>query len=75
METALLSITDSILGSVDQGHGVIVLLLDFTAAFDTIDHSVLMSTLEIYFGIKGLALSWIMSYITGRYFQVQVCSH
>jgi hypothetical protein len=42
-------------------------LLDFSAAFDTIDHSILFRRLESTFGIRGLTLEWMRSYITGRH--------
>ena len=74
VETALLRITDSILRSVDSGLGVIILLLDLSAAFDTIDHACLVSTLHNYFGIQNKALSWINSYISNRSFCVKVGS-
>ena len=47
-------------------------LLDLSAAFDTIDHDILFSRLEHGFGIKGTALKWFHSYMTGRQFRVSV---
>jgi hypothetical protein len=41
-------------------------LLDLSAAFDTIDHSILTHRLENWFGISGLALHWLSSYLTDR---------
>ena len=41
-------------------------MLDLSAAFDTIDHDVLISRLENEIGIKGKVLNWFKSYITGR---------
>ena len=43
-----------------------LVLLDLPAAFNTIDHHVLLECLENYFGIPGLALNWIKSYLIGR---------
>ena len=45
---------------------VVLVLLDLSSAFDTIDHSVLMDTLYTRFGLRGTALAWIKSYLTNR---------
>ena len=45
----------------DLGYKVILVLLDFTAAFDTIDHSILLTRLEQRFGISGKAWKWLAS--------------
>ena len=68
-ETALLTITDDILPSLDRARGggnVFLLLLDLSAAFDTVNHSLLLSRLENSFGITGTVLQWFQSYLTGR---------
>ena len=41
-----------------------MVLLDFSAAFNTVDHNILLNCLENHFGIKGMALQWIESYLT-----------
>ena len=43
-----------------------LVIKDLSAAFDTIDHNILLRRLEIQFGILGLALKWIKSYLSGR---------
>ena len=70
-ETALLHITNCLLESTDQGCVSILSLLDLSAAFDTIDHSLLLERLHTTFGISGSALQWLRSYILDR-FQVVV---
>ena len=55
-ETALLKIQNDILISLDSSKGVMLILLDLSAAFDTIDHGVLLSRLESRIGVKDTAL-------------------
>ena len=45
-------------------------LLDMSAAFDCVDHSILLQRLERNFGISGLALQWLTSFLTDRMQQV-----
>ena len=66
-ETALLKIHSDILASVDAGKVTALTLLDLSAAFDTIDHTILLSRLDDWFGVTGKALNWFKSYLTGRY--------
>lgn len=73
-ETALLKVFNDILLVTDSGHRVILVLLDLTAAFDTVDHDILLSRLKDCVGIQGSALEWFRSYLTGRSFSVRVGS-
>ena len=57
---------------IDQGKGCILVLLDFLAAFDTVDHAVLFNLLEHSLGISGTALSLLKSYLQGRSLCVQI---
>jgi hypothetical protein len=50
----------------DQQEITLLVLLDLSAAFDTIDHTVLLETLESDFGIVGNAQNWIASFLLGR---------
>ena len=65
-ETALLKVQGDILDALDQGCYVALVLLDLSAAFDTIEHSVLIKRLEHTHGIKDTALDWMRSYFQGR---------
>ncbi len=65
-ETALLRVQNDILMEVDKGNVVLLALLDLSAAFDTIDHGILLKRLSERCGIKGTALKWFKSYLTGR---------
>ena len=65
-ETALLRVFNDILFSIDQGGGEILVLLDLSSAFDTIDHAVLFDLWHDTFGISGTALSLLKSYLQDR---------
>jgi len=58
-ETSTLHILDSILLSCDSGKSTIVFSLDLSAAFDTVDHQILLSRLNTSFGISDTTLSWL----------------
>ena len=57
------------------GECSILLLLDLSAAFDTIDHAILLSRLQQWVGLTGVALEWFSSYLTGRSVAVAVDSY
>ena len=65
-ETALLSILDDVYGKIDKGRSTLLVALDMSAAFDTVEHPVLLRRLEACFGVTGSALSWISSYLSDR---------
>uniref|UniRef100_A0A3B1JSL1 Reverse transcriptase domain-containing protein n=1 Tax=Astyanax mexicanus TaxID=7994 RepID=A0A3B1JSL1_ASTMX len=64
-ETALVKVINDLLVAADAGALNILLLLDLSAAFDTINHSILLSRL-CELGIVGTALDWFSSYLTDR---------
>ena len=71
-ETALVSIVDDIQKLTAEGNNVAVILLDSSAAFDTVDHGILLKTLSDDFHIKGNALKLITSYLSERTFALNI---
>ena len=65
-ETALLRVVNDLLNAMDEDKISVLLLLDLSAAFDTIDHQILLSRLETVFGIRYTALQWFRSYLLDR---------
>jgi hypothetical protein len=60
-ETALVRVNNDVLQQ-----SVILILLDLSAAFDTVAHCILLSRLARKFVFKGNVLNWFSSYLTGR---------
>ena len=71
-ETALLSVVDGLLRNADDRLVSVLALLDLNAAFDTLDHPILLQRLETTFGISGTVLHWFGSYLEGREQSVKV---
>ena len=65
-ETALLRVQNDLLQAVDEHGGAVLVLLDLSAAFDTIDHVKLLNLLQNSFGIQGNSLNWFKSYLSDR---------
>ena len=65
-ETALLKSKNDLLMNMNKGHVSLFVLLDLSAAFDTVDHKILLKTLQMKLGVCGSALSWLKSYLEGR---------
>ena len=65
-ETALIKVQNDIFIQIDKKNCVALLLLDMSAAFDTVDHKLLIARLSNRFEIKGQALKWFESYLYDR---------
>ena len=65
-ETALLRVFNDLINGIDTGKACILNLLDLSAAFDTIDHDILIHRLESNFGVTGTAQNWFKSYLSDR---------
>ena len=65
-ETALTAVFSNIIEKLDKGNLVLLAMLDLSAAFDCVDHEILLNRLKRSYGIQSLAHSWIKSYLTDR---------
>jgi hypothetical protein len=71
-ETALLKIMDDLYRIVDHKKSAVLISLDLSAAFDTIDHAILTQRLKQRFGVTGVVLNWIVTYLQERSQYVKV---
>jgi len=58
METAVLKVVGDILHALDTGNIALLTLLDLSAAFDSVDHSVLLQRLQKSYGLHGTVIGW-----------------
>ena len=72
VETALLCVQNDIITSLDNKMSVILVMLDLSAAFDTINHKKLMVLLDQRVGLKGNVLKWFSSYLSSHTFSVHI---
>ena len=63
---ALIFLIDKINEALDQGNCVIGIFIDFSKAFDTVDHNLLLQKMKLY-GIQGTANQWFHDYLSNRY--------
>ena len=70
-ETAVLKVMSDVYEAADKGYATLLALLDLSAAFDTVDHTILLERLACIFGIRGTVLNWFTSYLTCRSQSVQ----
>ena len=65
-ETSLNKILDDVYRNIDGKKITVLIALDLSAAFDTLDHATLLQRLNTVFGITGSALEWLRTYLFGR---------
>jgi len=65
-ESSVVKVMNDIIRSIDDGKVVPLVLIDLTAAFDTVDHEILLEVLQNRFSINDIPLSWFHSYLTDR---------
>ena len=71
-ESALLKVHNDIIMSMDKGEVTALTLIDFSAAFDTIDHATLTDRLSDWYGISGQSQIWFSSYLQNRHQSVKI---
>ena len=71
-ETALVKLMDDILWNMEAQQITAVLVIDLSAAFDTVDYDVLLDVLNNRFGLDGKTQDWIDSYLRPRKFKVNI---
>ena len=65
-ETLLLRVTNDILNNLDNSKCTIAILLDLSAAFDTVDHDLLLEILWFDLGFRGTVYKWFKDFLFGR---------
>ena len=60
------TVTNDIKLAMDSKKGTILVIIDLSSVFDTIDHSILLSRLELRYGITSVVFEWFRSYLYGR---------
>ena len=71
-ESATLAIYNDLLCISDTKNKIVLLLLDLSAAFDTVNHHLLLIKLSKKFGLSGTVLNWFKSYLGNRSFEVKI---
>ena len=71
METALLKVHNDITLNMDNGKLTGLTLLASSAAFVSINNTILMDRMSLLYGVAGVALSWLKYYLSGRHQRVK----
>ena len=72
VESALVKVKNDIMFALNSDRVVLMVLLDLSAAFDTIDHDTFISRLSSRIGVRSVVLSWFKSYLSGWSSQVEI---
>ena len=70
-----LKVVNDLFHSLSKGNIYVLALLDFSSAFDTIDHPILVHRLHTDFGFTDTVLQWFSSYLTDRTHYVSLSNH
>ena len=73
-ETSLLRVSNDILKALNHGKSTLLVKLDISAAFDTVNHQMLLDRYASLFGLSDIVLAWFSSYLTERTQAVQIGS-
>jgi hypothetical protein len=68
--SALLNITDDLSANIDNNKNSVLILLDFSKAFDVIPHSILLDKLKLFFNFSSSSLKFMKSFLSGRFQKV-----
>ena len=71
-ETAMIKIVNDTLCAMEHKNITILVIIDLSATFDTVDHKVLLEVLQKCFGVESMALDWLQSYLSSRSFKVNI---
>ena len=71
-ETSLLKLTDNLLNEMENQRVSALVVMDLSAAFDTVDHKILLDVLSSQYGIEGKALKWFDTYLRPCFCQVDI---
>ena len=62
----IMELVENITNAMDNGKFTIGVFIDLKKAFDTVDHNILVTKLDHYYGIRGVAKKWLSSYLENR---------
>ena len=71
-ERALIKIVNDAIWAMEHKNITILIIMGLSAAFDTVDHGVMLEVLHKCCGIEGMALEWFPNYVSSRFFKVNI---